>query len=480
MITIMNPPQVPRSRGPRGPRGPRGRGLQRRPRILRRERRPVQRSTAFRNAPRAPRALSFAPRAAQFRNVPNQPPQKRRRAEPRHPFGFELSTYIGNILANYQLPESVYAIKNNITGFTQDSKPVFKHPHKRWKVLERKGMFVKMEGGEKQIYISGLHTEHTISLYRMAYRILQRLKQQDPVHIGKTTSTQFKQVDITNAVRQKRHASTNILWLNANHCGKMVVLKTTTSLQMQMVYIIEAVIHFLVYKRAPSYIPAIYFVGFNGNSLVVCSEQLHIQSVFTYLGTLRQYTHNPNILAWNMLRSFCLAIRKVQRQASFTHRDCHCSNVYYDARRKIIKFIDFDWSCIRWQGKIISVPRHLYDTTRQQYGVNRSVDICVFLRSMGPALQHCPVFKQKIYDPIMNRYERESKKKLLELMQQGHLEAINIYKMGTEHKTLKSKYAHEYGVANLKINFEYHMGYYTWECMTPNAILAIMDQNKFF
>jgi hypothetical protein len=99
---------------------------------------------------------------------------------------------------------------------------------------------------------------------------------------------------------------------------------------------------------------------------------------------------------------------------------------------------------------------------------------------MGPALNHCPVFKKKIYDNIMKRYERESRQILLQKMQQGELEAMNIYKMATEHKSIRSNYAHEYGIAHLKINFEYHMAYYTWECMTPDAILATLDKYKFF
>ena len=473
MFRIMNRP--PRGTGQRRhPRG-RGRGLQRRPRVLRRQRPP--------RAPVAPPAFAparAAPRAFSFRQPTERPVKRRRRAPPPHPFGFDLTPFIEMVNTNYGLPEHAYALKNKIVGFSDDSKPIFKHPDKKWKLLGREGLFVQTDTSGQKIYISGLHTAHTISLYRMAFNIMKQLKQQSPVCLQKSHSDEFKHVDITSAIRQRRHASTNILWLNAKHKQQTVVLKTTTSPQMQLIYIIEATIHLLVHRRAPSYVPALHFIGFDGDSLVMCSEQLHIQSVFAYLGTLRQYPQNPNILAWNMLRSFCLALRKVQRQASFTHRDCHCSNVYYDAQRKIIKFIDFDWSCIRWQGKIISVPRHLYDSSRPEYGVNRSVDVCVFLRSMGPCLQHCPVFKKKIYDPIMIRYQRESKQFLLQEIERGQFEAIHIYKMATEHKSIRSKYAHEYGVQHLKINFEYHMGYYTWECMTPDAILSLLDENKFF
>jgi len=347
-------------------------------------------------------------------------------------------------------------------------------------MVHTNGLYVHLEGSAKPIYISGMQTPHTISLYKMAHRIRTALLQQPSVVMKEENCWKFKEVDIRGALRQKRHAETNVIWLNAEHQQQKVVLKTTTSPSMQLTYIIEAVIHRVVSERAPHYLPRLHFVGFQGDSLVVCSEQLQISSVSTFVGTLSQMRQNPNILVWHMVRAACLAIRQVQRQAHFTHRDCHLSNVYYDARNNVIKFIDFDWSCVQVNGKIISVPRFLYDTTRPQYGHNQSVDCCVFFRTLGLAMKNCTDFRTQIYDPIMTRYELESKIFLKTQFASGDAAALQLYKMSTVNKKTKGEFAHKYGVERFKTNFEYHMGYYTWSCMTPDALLSFLEQYKFF
>ena len=435
------------------------------------------------------------PYKAQKRPRPPQPPQPPRGPPPRRrigrglqrrppvrtrhdPFGFNISQHIEVITPPSELPSTVYQINNYITGFTADGNPTYQRPEKKWTMERTNGLYVYFEGNEKPIYISGMHTPHTISLYKMAHKIRTALRRQSPVFLKEESCWKFKDVDIRGALRQKRHKETNVIWLNAEHQGQKVVLKTTTSPSMQLTYIIEAVIHRLVAKNSPKYLPRLHFIGFKGDSLIVCSEQLQISSISAFMGTLPR--QNPNILVWHMVHAACLAIGEVQRQAHFTHRDCHLSNMYYDARNQIVKFIDFDWSCVQWNNKIISVPRFLYDTTRPQYGQNRSVDCCVFFRTLGLALKNCPVFRTQIYDPIMTRYELKSKIFLKEQFANNDTAALQLYKMSTKNGKISGKYAHKYGIGRYKTNFEYHMGYYTWECMTPGAILRVLEQNKFF
>ena len=451
------------------------------------KRKPTHRNGSSNVPKRQRKGYTTPPRGPQ---PPRRPPpsgrvgrglQRRpRRRPPREPFGFDISRHIEVITPPSELPSVVYQINNYITGFAVDGTPIYQRPDKKWTMERINGLYVYFEGVEKPIYISGMHTPHTISLYKMAHQIRTALRQQSPVALLEENCYKFKEVDIRGALRQKRHQDTNVMWLNAEHQGQKVVLKTTTSPSMQLTYIIEAIIHRLVSEKATKYLPRLHFVGFQGDSLIVCSEQLQISSVSTFVGTLPRVRQNPNILVWHMVHAACSAIDEVQRQADFTHRDCHISNVYYDARRNIVKFIDFDWSCVKSGEKIISVPRFLYDTTRPQYGHNRSVDCIVFLRTLGLALKNCTVFRTRIFDPIMTRYELESKIFLKQQFASNDTAALQLYKMSTSNGKISGKYAHKHGIARFKTNFEYHMGYYTWECMTPTSILDFLNKNKFF
>ena len=213
-------------------------------------------------------------------------------------------------------------------------------------------------------------------------------------------------------------------------------------------------------------------MGFSAdNRLVIASEQLCTPSVTTFLSTIQ---NRSDRIVWHMVRNVCLAIRRMQRSAAFTHRDCHISNVYYNDRRKLVKFIDYDWSSIRVRGQKISVPRHLFDTTRPEYTHNRSVDCCVFFRTLGPALGRAEQFKNMVWRPLMDRYERESQAFLFR-KSATDTAALQLYKMSTADGRLRGKYGHKYGVANKKVEFEYLMGYYTYTCMTPESILKFLE-----
>jgi len=420
-------------------------------------------------------------------------PNKRRRTEggplpPPDPFGFDLAPFIRLVSDDYRFPEQSHRLTNYIKGFGGGAQ--YANP-REWRTESLNGLFVSFGGGNVKVFISGMHTKHTESLYRMAHGIKSALKLQPHCQISKKVSSGFKQVDISKAMKQKRHKNANVLYMNAIHHGEWVVLKTTTDPAMQLKYIIDAVIHNHITRTEPRYVAKLHFVAFQGDALVVCSGQMEEPSVYSFMNTLHQ-RYRPDRLAYMMVESFCLAIRKLQRNSQFTHRDCHTSNVYYDMVTKRTRFIDFDWSCFRCtvqeneggmliqKHKIISVPRFLYDTTRPQYGNNLSVDCAVFFRTLGPTLDHCPVFKEKIYDPLMRRYEVDSREILKRKINQGDVAALQLYKMSSINGKPEGRFAHRYGIMRQKENYDYTMGYYTYTSMTPDMILSFLREHKFF
>jgi hypothetical protein len=399
---------------------------------------------------------------------------KRKRVSDPSPFGFDITPMIGLTRPPCDFGKVTHCIGNCIRHFDAEGQPVFETPKKMWKIIKKNGLYVELESDK--VLKGNMHTSHTVSMFRMAHAVRQALLKQTPVQLTKADSQGFKQVDLRNATHQRRHSSKNIVWLNAIHIGKQCVLKTTTDEATQLIYIVEAIIHHLVWSTCPNYVPKQYFVGFaKGNRLVIASEQLCTPSVTTFLSSIQ---NRSDRIVWHMVRNVCLAIRRMQRTAAFTHRDCHISNVYYNGRRKIVKFIDYDWSSVRVRGKKISVPRHLFDTTRTTYTNNRSVDCCVFLRTLGPALEKkAERFKDMIWRPLMDRYERESRALLFE-KSATDTAAMQLYKMSTVDGRLRGKYAHKYGVAKKKVDFEYLMGHYTYPCMTPESILKFIESRE--
>lgn len=79
----------------------------------------------------------------------------------------------------------------------------------------------------------------------------------------------------------------------------------------------------------------------------------------------------------------------------------------------------------------------------------------------------------------MQRYEDECRDVLKEKAR-SDTAAMQIYKMSTKDGTLRGVYEHRYGIEKYKNKFEYHMGYYTWTSMTPEDILKLLEERKFF
>jgi hypothetical protein len=405
----------------------------------------------------------------------------------------DIEIFLRFVSGHYSIGNRAHSIKNRIIGF-QNDQPVFLNPDRLYRIDEVSGMVAKVtpigptnEKSEMK-FISRLHTQHTVSMFKMAWAILLELKKQPRCHLGKTQQHEPFHVDISKAHKSQRHKSDDIVYIGAVYSGDAVVLKTTSNKFTMLKYILDAVIHYMLMEGGPSYVPPIKFVKLTpDNKLVICSEQLKIPSVATWMRTLRtKHSHqNLNRLVFHMLRGTCLSIRRLQKDMKFTHRDAHTGNVYYDESTRQIQFIDFDFSAIvpfsrqerRWIK--MSVPCYLYDTSRRAYATNKSVDLCIFLRHLGKCLKNVPKFKTFIYDPIMREYEDSSKAILMTLFARGEKPALRLYKMNTSDNTTKGEFSHRFGIQKAAIEFEYLMGYYEWPCMTPNNIIAFMESNEY-
>jgi len=394
------------------------------------------------------------------------------------PFGIEMAPFLEQISTEYTMQNSCHALHNYISGVDNSNNVIYQHAERKWSLTSTSGLFAKFKGDNNDIYISGMHTEHTESIYKMAHALKTALRLQQPVVMSNNVCSDFKHVNMSNARRQERHKTSNVVYMSAVHQQRQVVLKTTTDNATQLKYIVEALIHHRVSTLYPNYLAKLHFVAFRGDALVVCMDQLQQTSVCSFLTTLHQTVRNPDIAVFHMVKSFCIAIRNLQKYAGFTHRDCHTGNVFYDETEQRIKMIDFDWSCIMWNDKTISVPRFLYDTTRQNYGKNKSVDCCVFFRTLGFSLNHCPHFKKVIYEPLMARYEQDCKNTLMKNFAEGDVAAKQLYIMSTENGKVSGNYAHRFGTTNKQ--FDYKMGYYTYVSMTPSEILKFLDNSNFF
>lgn len=397
------------------------------------------------------------------------------------PFGFPLGPHLGNVCAPVGLGDRTHSIQNYITGFEQ-GQPIFHIPDHEYRVESVDGMYAKLVGRSDPRMIATLHTSYTVRLYHEAHSILSAIKEQNRVQLVNVAADDFKTVDISRATFNRRQNVKNVVYLNAKHLDKTVVLKTTTDPSTMLKYVLEAVIHYHLKLKAPGCVPDLHFIGMaDKNRLVVCSEQLTIPSVATWVNTLRRRDNSRAL--YFMLKNVCNAFAVIQRNAKFTHRDCHTANVYYNERTRQIQFIDFDWSCIRVGDKTISVPRFLYDTTRSSYGKNRSVDLCIFMRCLGHQIKQAPGFLNTIWLPLMRRYERESGALLLQKYAgydgvSGESAAKQLYKMGIETVDgRRKKYSHTVGYKTHKKEFDYIMGYYEYPCMTPGAILKFLREH---
>ena len=402
------------------------------------------------------------------------------------PFGYAIDAHLGTIRAPCGVSTESYTLKNPILGFERDGKPVFKNPKKKCTLGEQHGMLVRVR--EKNWFTSLFHTTHTISLFSMAFDILKELYKQPHAYVGTGDGVE-KQINIQDAIFHPRKKSS--VWLNCRHRGQKVVIKSTSDPYMKLRYILDGTIHYLLERCCPTYVPKLHFVSLMDNGdVAICSEQLQIPSLYEWISKTLIETRPRrfwNRALWFMMRNVCRAIQRMQQRANFTHRDCHANNVYYDMENKRILFIDFDWSSICVNGKVVSEPRFLYDTTRNDYANNRSLDCCILFRSIVDILMlrnnelngAFDPFLEHVYFPLFRRYEEESGRVLKRDCAYSKA-AIQLYKINTADKKMNGLFGHGYGMAHTKKEYEYKMGWQQWDCMTPESILAFLNKRRHF
>ena len=410
-----------------------------------------------------------------------------------------------------------HMLTNTILKFV-NNKPRFSKPEKVFEVEELQGLYVKLKGVSTRVEKAYCHTRHTASIYKLSHELLRVLHSRPRIRMIEEACANHLEVDMRSAVSTVRGTAENQVWLRAKYQGRKVVLKTTTKIETMLRYVIEEVIHEIIMRQSPSYVPALKFIAFaqtadgERDRLVLCSEQLERKSVNAWICSLHSLhpRANINIKLWKMLRHVCICLKNLQKFAHFTHRDCHSNNVYYDenCNPDHVKFIDFDWSSIIYGGHTLSVPRHLFDTARPSYAKNRSVDLCIFMRTIGPTLrtplslkkkvtftrkdmtsmnkwnsfeERSELFFEHIWKPIMARYERESEN-TLKARAATSKEAMQLLKMNIGPK---GEFSHKCGLVYLSkqnaksVNeFDYRMGYFEWPSMTPDNILTFLDKQR--
>lgn len=388
------------------------------------------------------------------------------------PFGFDFVDLFAGVCPHSELLDETHALDNPLCGFDQRGAPIFKFPDGKLEMVYEHGlrMTILHNNRQKEVATATLHTPHTITLKKMAFDILERIRASPRVQWN-VAGNSFYHVQLTNTKSIKRHRNRMELWTNARHCGRRVVLKTTTDPAYMLRYILEAAIQTLIYRRFPRDVARPALVGLTpDNRLVVCSEELVIPPVTDFI---RGGPSCRNLILMSI--HFCEMILRMQT-VGFTHRDSHTSNVYVDPETLQTRLIDFDWSAIRMKNTVISVPRHLYDSTRESYGRNRSVDCCIFFRSLQTQMddiRHPEVtkFRQRFLEPLMQRYEDECRFKLL-----GSDDTVSkqLYRIASSTGGLRGEYGHAYGLKRLFSDFDYEMGYFEWGSMRPEYILEFI------
>ena len=131
--------------------------------------------------------------ALSFRTVR---PKKRRRVEQSRattidPFGFDLCPFMALISEDFRFPEQSRRILNYISGFDAEGVAQYERPQKVWQTESINGLFVKFQGDSTKVFIAGMHTKHTESMYRMAHGIKAALKRMPECQLTRKLSTAF-------------------------------------------------------------------------------------------------------------------------------------------------------------------------------------------------------------------------------------------------------------------------------------------------
>ena len=406
-------------------------------------------------------------------------------------FGFATTQLIETVIQDPgNLPSEIFSLSQTIVGFRLN-RPVYENCDEKKSTIGHSGLYMPITSEFWPICLSQFHTPHTESLFELAHLLLIRLWSQPKVLLQSSDHeiNNFKTVYIGKS--SSPGGKTAVL-MDCQHMGEVVVVKRARDRTEQLRMALEALIHLQIGHSHPKLVPKLHFIGFTpGRTLVLCSQQLKSLSVYTFMVkrvTIGNYQHKQSQMLQTMATKVCAAFIKVQK-AKFTHRDCHTSNVYYNCETNAVTFIDFDWSAIVHSGQILSVPRYLYDTTRDCYGSNKSVDCCIFFRSLVDSmlgirkLTRLPFFKVTLA-AIMTNYQDECSQMLNKEYtdEKNKMAAIQLYQMSTQDETIQGKYKHRFGIQRLnddKVEFEYRMGYFEWKSMRPENIMQFLETGYF-
>jgi hypothetical protein len=418
-------------------------------------------------------------------------------------FGFDVLQLMKFIVPeSLDVPPRMFMLDNVIESF-EDNVPAYKYPESCLSMSTHKlnGMFMPEqaepnesdEDNEEMVekeeeLISEYHNHHTESIMRLATIALSQLKLQTPVTIdyNSVQTNTFKTIFAGDAVSPKGCLT---VLTNCVHMSKKVILKRATSKKEKQIMVIEAMIHLFVNQN--SFVPQIHFIGFTKDeALITCSEAVLCPSVHDFMTTQLSsgrysLTQRSNMLK-TMILKICDGFISLQK-LNFSHRDSHTSNLFWDHHSNTATIIDFDWSSIIIRGQKISIPRFLYDTMRQTYATNKSVDICIFLRNVVNTLKHSsrlrqiPFFQNELTQIMLN-YECEGKNLLSRdfINEKERKAAFQLYKKCTKDNLLRSSYSHQDGIRKLgSVKFEYRQGYFEWKSMRPLNVKNFIETGRF-
>ena len=419
-------------------------------------------------------------------------------------FGFDAVDHLSIVSTERGIVSNAFSLLNTVLG-DNCLQPDFKHPLYLFPTDGYKGMYMPVqtiengspdEGKEATpMLIAEFHNIHTQSLFCLANRLLARISSQPDVKFQKNCQedSQFKTVYTERSLTpdgESGDAGQSSVLTNCKHMGARVVLKKAKSLRDQQRTVLEALIHLNVEHKHPGFVPKLHFIGVTADkTLVVCSEEVSSPSVYDFVTKMLPDTEQAkNRALQTMMSSVCRALIAVQK-SNFTHRDLHTSNVFYDNHNDKITFIDFDWSCISIAGKNVSVPRFLYDTSRESYGCNKSVDTCIFIRNLVNAMMSTTALRQLSFFKttlltIMENYENECKLMLCRKFasEKEKDAAFQLYRSSTEDETIYTEYEHNYALRRLgddAVEFEYRQGYFEWKSMVPENVLHFIQNGTF-
>lgn len=160
---------------------------------------------------------------------------------------------------------------------------------------------------------------------------------------------------------------------------------------------------------------------------------------------------------------------KIMVEHGVNHCDLHLNNVMV-MPNGTVRIIDFGYALIGGD----KIPGGFYDNQSYNDIISSSKDACIFMRSIGLVLHNAFHPYLDMYDRIMRRYARECKTRM-ELFSSEELFGLqDVYKQ--PHKEAMLQLFKHGGLKKCR-TLDYMLGRFTWQTMTPTALLEIHGIN---